>query len=252
MVSNKVSYDQRILLLKSVDLFSQTPQEALAEVASLLEEIELAVGQTIFRKGDPGDAMYIIAEGRVKVHDGDFIVNYLRKWDVFGEMSALDPEPRSASVTAVEPTQLFRLEREPLYRLMTGREEIMQGVIHILCQHLRARVRDMAEDFEYMRHFDKVTAAAVAVEAGLYEPESLDEVSARSDELGKLSRMFQRMVREVSLREQRLKAQVAELRIEIDEVKKATQVAEITETEYFQQLRQKASSLRAGRSDPAG
>jgi DNA repair ATPase RecN len=106
----------------------------------------------------------------------------------------------------------------------------------------------MAEDFEYMQQFARVTAAAVAVESGDYVPESLDEVAARGDELGQLARVFQRMVRQVGLREQRLKQEVADLRIEIDEVKKARQVAEITETEYFQQLRQKAQQLRETRS----
>jgi CRP/FNR family cyclic AMP-dependent transcriptional regulator len=251
MAPNQVPSDLRIPILKSVYLFTQTPEEVLAEIATFLEELWMAEGQTVFQKGDPGESMYIISEGRVKVHDGDFTINYLGKWDVFGEMSALDPEPRSASVTAVEPTQLFRLGRQPLYQLMIQREEVMQGVIHILCQHLRARVREMREDYEYMQQFARVTAAAGAVEAGLYIPESLDEVSARTDELGQLSRVFQRMVREVDLREQRLRMQVAELKIEIDEVKKAHQVAEITETEYFQQLRQKASSLRAERFSPS-
>lgn len=251
-MSHQPQLDQRIPILQSVRLFSQTPEIYLREAASLLEEVHLVEGQAIFHKGDPGESMYIIAAGKVKVHDGDFIINYLGKWDVFGEMSALDPEPRSASVTAVEPTLLYRLEKQSLYELMTRRAEVMYGVIHILCQHLRARVREMREDYEYMQQFAKLTAAAVAVEAGLYIPESLDEVSARTDELGQLSRVFQRMVREVDLREQRLRMQVAELKIEIDEAKKAHQVAEITETEYFQQLRQKASSLRAGRSSPAG
>jgi hypothetical protein len=77
-------------------------------------------------------------------------------------------------------------------------------------------------------------------------------VAARTDELGHLARVFQRMVREVYQREQRLKQQVAELRIEIDEVKQARQVAEITETEYFQNLRQKAQQLRSNRSKSGG
>lgn len=251
MVANQPQPDQRIPILKSVRIFSQTPEAALEEAASLLEEVSLDEGQTVFHKGDPGESMYIIANGRVKVHDGDFIINYLGKWDVFGEMAVVDPEPRSASVTAVEPTRLYRLEKQALYALMVRREEVMQGVIHILCQHLRARVREMREDYEYMQQFARVTAAAAAMEAGLYVPESLDEVSARTDELGQLSRVFQRMVRQVEQREQRLKMQVAELKIEIDEVKKAHQVAEITETDYFQQLRQKANTLRAERSQPA-
>ena len=86
--------------------------------------------------------------------------------------------------------------------------------------------------------------AAAAVEAEEFEPESLDGVASRHDALGHLARVFQRMAREVFERERRLKAQVQQLRIEIDETKAARQVAEITDTEYFRELQAKASRLR--------
>lgn len=238
--------DERLALLKSVSLFSGTPEVILAEAAEMLEELRYLPGETIFCKGDLGEAMFIIAEGKVRVHDGELTFNYLEKADVFGEMAALDPEPRSASITALEETCLYRLERRALFDLIEKRSEVTRGIIHILCQRLRDRVRDMAIDFEYMQQFAKVTAAAMAVEAGNYTETDLDDVAQRSDELGHLAHIFQRMVREVYIREQQLKQQVVELRIEIDEVKKSRQVAEITETDYFKNLRQKAQSLRSG------
>ena len=240
---------ERIAILRSVSIFIETPDDSLADAAGLLEEVEFKTNQTIFEKGDPGDCMYIIVDGKVKVHDGEMIVNTLGKWDVFGEMAALDPEPRSATVTALEDTSLFRLGQANLYELINRRTGVAIGIIQILSQRLRARMSEMVEDFEYMQQFARVTSAAVAVEAGVYVPESLNEVAARSDELGQLARVFQRMVREVDTREKRLKQQVADLRIEIDEVKKARQVADITETEYFKELRQKAHHLRAERTN---
>ncbi len=82
------------------------------------------------------------------------------------------------------------------------------------------------------------------MEAGVYVPEALDDVALRTDALGQLARVFQRMVREVYAREESLKRQVAELRIEIDEVKKVQQVAEITDSDYFQRLQEKAQAFR--------
>jgi nitrate/nitrite-specific signal transduction histidine kinase len=76
------------------------------------------------------------------------------------------------------------------------------------------------------------------------------EVAARADELGQLARVFQRMAREIYAREQRLKQQVQQLSIELDEVRQARQVAEITETDYFQQLQAKAQDLREIMSRP--
>jgi CheY-like chemotaxis protein len=106
----------------------------------------------------------------------------------------------------------------------------------------KKRLRD--KEVEYLRQVARVTTAAAAVEAAEFNPESLDLVADRHDELGQLARVFQRMAREVQAREQRLKEQVQELRIQIDESKKAREVAEITENEYFQQLQSKARRLR--------
>jgi CRP-like cAMP-binding protein len=64
---------------------------------------------------------------------------------VFGEMALLDPEPRMASVTAVEDTQLLRLEREAFLSLMARHVEVAQGVIRVLLRRLRARGQDVAE-----------------------------------------------------------------------------------------------------------
>jgi CRP/FNR family cyclic AMP-dependent transcriptional regulator len=238
------STKEKLLILKSVDMFSETPDEILEEVSSICAEIDVPAGTAIFEKGTRGDCLYIIANGKVRVHDNELTLNYLGKRDFFGEMSALDPEVRSASVTAVEDTCLLRLDQKPLYELMAGRTEVVRGIIHVLCQRLRARVRDMAEDFKYMQQFARVTAAASAVEAGVFEPESLDEVALRTDALGQLARVFQRMTREVASREEHLRQQVHDLRIEIDNTKKERQVAEITDTDYFRGLQQKARELK--------
>jgi CheY-like chemotaxis protein len=101
------------------------------------------------------------------------------------------------------------------------------------------------QEIEYLQNAERVTAAAAAVEAGEFQPESLDEVAARSDALGGLARVFQRMAVEVRSREERLKQQVQELRIQVDAAKKAREVAAVTETDYFRDLQARALSMRA-------
>jgi CheY-like chemotaxis protein len=121
---------------------------------------------------------------------------------------------------------------------------------------LRARIGACLEkkhlrdqEIEYLRNVDHVTAAAAAVEAGEFDPETIEQVAARGDALGQLARVFQRMAREVHAREQRLKREVRQLRIEIDETRTARQVAEITETDYFQNLQRKVDTLRLRADD---
>ncbi len=74
-------------------------------------------------------------------------------------------------------------------------------------------------------------------------------MASRSDALGQLARTFQRMAREVQAREERLRQEVRELRIEIDASRQERQVAEITETDYFQSLRSRAAELRRSVSE---
>jgi len=104
------------------------------------------------------------------------------------------------------------------------------------------RLRDI--ELEYLEQVDHVIEAAAAVEEGTFECDRLNPVAGREDALGQLARVFQKMARQVYAREQSLRQQVQELRVEIDEVKKARQVAEITETEYFRDLCAKAQRLR--------
>ncbi len=105
------------------------------------------------------------------------------------------------------------------------------------------RLRDL--ELEYLEQVGHVIAAAGEVEAATFEPHSLNSVASRSDALGQLARVFQRMAQEVRAREERLKQQVQELRIVIDEARQAKKVAEITESDYYQQLRSQAAQLRS-------
>ena len=90
-----------------------------------------------------------------------------------------------------------------------------------------------------------LTKAAQSVERGeRFEPESIASLTRTRDELAHLARIFSQMAVKVQARENKLKKQVEELRIKIDEVRKIRQVAEITETEYFQHLREYAARMR--------
>jgi CRP-like cAMP-binding protein len=130
---------EKVLILKTVSIFADTPEEILADVAALLEEIDVTAGETILHKDDVGRCMYIIVDGRVRVHNGDQLIAYHGARDIFGELAVLDAEPRSASVTAEVDTHLFRLDQEAFYELMADRFEVARGIIRMLCRRVRAR-----------------------------------------------------------------------------------------------------------------
>ncbi len=104
------------------------------------------------------------------------------------------------------------------------------------------RLRDL--ELEYLEQVGHVIDAASAVESGEFDAISLETVAAREDALGGLARTFARMADEVRAREARLRAEVRDLRIEIDASRQSAKVAEITGSDYFKDLRARAGELR--------
>ena len=123
----------------------------LSDIASILKEVSISEGDEIFKKGDPGDCMYIIYEGQVKIHIGNYLLNTLINRDFFGDLGLLDSNPRSASATAEKDTLLLRLDQDAFYDLMSQRPEVAQGILQVLCNRIRtqdALITDMRKKFK--------------------------------------------------------------------------------------------------------
>lgn len=135
---------EKVIILKTVTIFSGIPDGVIAELAQIVEEQTFKQGEVVFEKGDLGSSMYIIVSGRVRAHDGSVVFNTLGERDVFGEMAVLDPEPRVASITAEEDTLVFRLDQIPFYEVMADYPEISHAVIRVVIGYLRDRVQDVS------------------------------------------------------------------------------------------------------------
>jgi CRP-like cAMP-binding protein len=128
---------EKVLFLKSIDLFRALPGEELAQIAEIAEEQPFAGGDQVFAEGEPGDALYLVVEGAVKVHQGDRQLAHLGPRDVFGEMAVLDSEPRSANVTALKDSILLRIARDDFRDILQERPEIGMGIVKVLSRRLR-------------------------------------------------------------------------------------------------------------------
>jgi hypothetical protein len=135
--NNTLMEIEKVIILKSTSLFSETPENILVDIARIVREERNPEGEVIFRKGDQGSSMYIISEGEVRIHDGDVTFAVLKNRDFFGELALLDPEPRSATVTTLKDSLLLRLDQEDFYDLMSERMEVAKGILKILCRRLR-------------------------------------------------------------------------------------------------------------------
>ena len=132
-----ISTVEKVLFLKSIDLFREIPGEDLARVAQIAEEIEFEPSETVMTEGEIGDSMYLIVDGRVQVTRHQNVIAELGERECVGEMAILDSEPRSATVYAIDRVRALKLEREDLYDLMTEKMFIAHGIIKVLTRRLR-------------------------------------------------------------------------------------------------------------------
>ncbi len=132
--------------LRSIPLFADVSDEDLGAIASLLIERRFPKNKTIVEEGLPGDYMYVICEGQVKVTklsgDGrEKILELLDAGDFFGEMSLLDNAARSASVKTLIESRVLALARNDFLGLLRRSPDIAMAVI----QELTRRVRQVDE-----------------------------------------------------------------------------------------------------------
>jgi CRP/FNR family cyclic AMP-dependent transcriptional regulator len=127
---------ERVAVLRHVDLFAETPDRVLAGVAQVVEELDYPAGSVVMKEGDVEDWMFVVVDGELEVTRADRQVT-LGPGTVVGELAVLDPEPRSATVTARTDCLLFRLRKPAFDEALHTRPEVARGVITELVRRLR-------------------------------------------------------------------------------------------------------------------
>jgi CRP/FNR family cyclic AMP-dependent transcriptional regulator len=131
-----------IPILQRVPLFSQLSAAELQRVVDVARERAYPRNSVILFEDDPGDALYVVATGQVKVvligEDGrEVILSVMGPGEFFGEMSLLDDEPRSAHVIAMEDSSLAVLRREDFESILTATPQIALALLRELSRRLR-------------------------------------------------------------------------------------------------------------------
>lgn len=131
-----------IQVLTQVPLFAGLPDGDLRAFAPLLRERRFPKGSVILMQGDPGDALYLIATGQVKVvligEDGrEVILSVLGPGSFFGDMSLIDDQPRSAHVVAMEEATLLQLRRDDFQARLRASPDVAISLLRELSRRLR-------------------------------------------------------------------------------------------------------------------
>ncbi|HNJ33766.1 MAG TPA: cyclic nucleotide-binding domain-containing protein, partial [Leptospiraceae bacterium] len=132
---------ERFLFLRSVPLFSEVDGVDLHWINEITHEQKFRARANIFREGDPGESLYIIISGSVRIFKGqkgkELTIDILQERDCFGEMAILDQEPRSASVVAVRNTRLLVINRSDFQRLLIARPRISFALFKTMSRRVR-------------------------------------------------------------------------------------------------------------------
>jgi CRP/FNR family transcriptional regulator, cyclic AMP receptor protein len=129
---------ERVAALHRIDLFAGVPGRVLAAVAERADEVRTEPGELLIEEGAVEAHLYALVEGRVRVHRGDQTLVELGPGATVGELAVLVPEPRAASVTAIEPTLALRVDKGVLDDLLVEWPELANSVIVALVSLLRA------------------------------------------------------------------------------------------------------------------
>jgi len=131
---------EKILFLQGVDIFADSDVDDLSALAQQVRERTLAAGEVVYHRDDPGDALFVVVEGRVSIEkDGRRIVE-LGPRQSFGETSLLDGLPRPATARAVTDVRLLALERADFMDMVSDRVELLRGIFTAVTKHLRSLI----------------------------------------------------------------------------------------------------------------
>lgn len=135
----------RLLFVRGVPIFKELRDDFLVRLASIMDELSFPNDHMIFAEGQEGRALYIVVSGRVKVHSREQIFAVLEQGTCFGEMSLFDAEPRSASITTLEPCDCLMLTQQQLYEAIDETPGIAINIIRLLSRRIRELNHDLKD-----------------------------------------------------------------------------------------------------------
>ena len=133
--------EERFSFLRSIPLFINLEDEDIRNITKIVREVEYVEGDIICRRGILGETLYIIMTGKMSVRKGKYTFATLTTGEVFGELSVLDRQPRSANVVAETPARVLEIMREDFLRLLEEYPSIMRSILQLLASRMR---RDVA------------------------------------------------------------------------------------------------------------
>ena len=137
------------VILKTNPMFAELGTDELQRLANLCRTQQVAAGEVLFQKGDPGDALFGVRHGQIRMETSADAtrssLNFAGPGDLFGEAAVLDGQERTADATASEATELFVLGREEFRNFLENEPKVAIKIIQLLCERIRRQTERMEE-----------------------------------------------------------------------------------------------------------
>jgi CRP-like cAMP-binding protein len=138
------------VILKMNPMFADLGADELRRISSLCHTRHLGVGEALFQKGDPGDALFGVRRGQIRIETGAsdgsrLTLNFMGAGDLFGEVAVLDGQRCTADATAGEVTELFVLRRADFLGHLEREPRVAIKIIQLLCRRIRWQSERMEE-----------------------------------------------------------------------------------------------------------
>jgi len=130
---------EKVIFLKSLDIFKHATIEELGGVAALTEEVHFEPGETIFREGEPVDAIYLVLKGRVAVEGNGQVVREVGEKQALGTVAALDRNPAIHTVKAIDAVYALKLNAQDFDDILSLDFELVRAIFRALCRMIRER-----------------------------------------------------------------------------------------------------------------
>jgi CRP-like cAMP-binding protein len=128
---------EKVIFLKSMDIFAHATVEQLGAIAALTGEIDFEGGQAIYRQGEPADAIYLILKGSVAIKKDGRTLREVGERQAVGTVAALDLCPALHDVAAVGPVHALELKCADFHDLLALDYELVKAVLRSLCRMIR-------------------------------------------------------------------------------------------------------------------
>jgi CRP-like cAMP-binding protein len=244
--------EKTVRYLKKLPLFNGLPDEVLKELADKVTSHQMEKGELLFNRNDPGDSVYFVQLGWIKViltdsGGNELVINQIGPGEIIGEMSLVDELPRSAGAIALSPLTLLRLGNTDFRAVIDRHPKIGILFAKNISERLRFNVTYLQNAVEWSYRiaqgdYNFVLGELEEVQSTIIDSRKPDDARARQ-----LLSAFFEMVKGIKEREDNYKKHLRQFNITLDETQREEDVEAITSKTFFRRIQSESQKLR---SDP--